>query len=244
MKHVIFLSSLILSTTVFANDKIIIDQDTRVQITAQNRQRIHDSIGLLYLQMGKEGGICTGTVIGANHVVTAAHCLVKDGKLVTKVIFVPGLSDDLSKKKFPFGTFVASKLHVHPKYIGTPGVENDLGVVQFRENLPVSAINVAAAPAISNLPITITGYPGDKVTGTLWEGKGTRESLNVLSPLAHNVDTVAGQSGSAVRATINGVVRVIGVHSSGNRVMGRKFNTAHFFSNESLKLINLWIRSR
>lgn len=43
----------------------------------------------------------------------------------------------------------------------------------------------------------------------LWEGKGSRDSLNFLSPLAHNIDTVAGQSGCAVRATINGVVRVI-----------------------------------
>ena len=244
MKHIILVSSLVLSTTLFANDKIIIDQDTRVQITAQNRNRDHDSIGLLYLQKGDKAGICTGTVISANHVVTAAHCLVKDGELVTKVIFVPGLSEDLSKKKFPFGAFVASKLHVHPKYLSSPRVENDLGLVQFRENLPVDAIKVAAAPAVTNLPITITGYPGDKVTGTLWEGQGTREDLNFLSPLAHNVDTVAGQSGSAVRATINGVVRVIGVHSSGNSVMGRKFNTAHFFSNESLQQINRWIRSR
>jgi glutamyl endopeptidase len=244
MKLTALLLATLTITSAYAQEKIVIDQDTRVRVTAQNYRRLHDSIGLLYIDTGKSQGLCTGTVIGINHVVTAAHCVVDKGQLVKKVIFVPGLNEDLSKKKFPFGTFTASKLHVLKAYMTNPMTVNDLAVIAFNENLPVAPLQIAVSPEANNLPLIITGYPGDKPNGTMWEGKGTRDRFNSMTPLAHNVDTAAGQSGSAVRTPMKGTEVIIGIHSAGNKMNGKSFNTAYFFSAESVRQIRQWMTIR
>lgn len=241
MKSHALLFALTLSVSAMAQNKIVIDTDSRERITATNHRRLHDSIGLLYIETEKSAGTCTGTVIGPNHVVTAAHCVVQDGKFVKKVTFIPGINDELKSKKFPFGVFTASRLRALSSYISAPHTPNDLALITFNENLPVPALPLAVAPDTHKLPITIAGYPGDKATGTLWEGKGTRDRFNSQTRLAHNVDTAPGQSGSAVRATVRGVESVIGVHSSGNRMNGTLFNSAYFFSAESVRTLKSWM---
>lgn len=240
MKLSFLVFALVVSTSALAGIKIVIDSDTRERITSASHRRLHDSIGLLYIENEASSKTCTGTVIGLNHVVTAAHCVIANGKFVDKVTFIPGINEYINLKKFPFGTFKASRLRALSSYFSAPYAHNDLALITFDENLPVPALPLAVAPDYK-IPITIAGYPGDKDIGTLWEGKGTRDPLNSQTRLAHNVDTAPGQSGAAVRATVKGITSVIGVHSSGNRVNGLLFNSAYFFSPESIRTLKSWM---
>jgi V8-like Glu-specific endopeptidase len=58
------------------------------------------------------------------------------------------------------------------------------------------------------------------------------------------VDTAAGQSGSAVRTPMKGTEVIIGIHSAGNKMNGKSFNTAYFFSAESVRQIRQWMTIR
>lgn len=250
-KTTLLFSLLALSTLAQAHNtnpspKIVIEGDTRVRITAKNHRALHDSIGLLKITTASGTGFCTGTVIGINHVVTAAHCLVDNKKFVDKVEFIPGINGDYSVAKRPFGTFKAIKLQVFKAYFSTGATGDDLGLLKFAENLPVSPLPIGEAPTSaayleSNVKLTIAGYPGDKTMGTLWEGKGYRYGSILWNPsAAHNVDTAPGQSGSAVRTFTNGKERVVGVHSSG--VRGKvSFNEAKFFSADTVQVLKKWM---
>jgi V8-like Glu-specific endopeptidase len=241
MTITIFLIALLSFSNVFAEQDIVIEEDTRVQITSGNHKSIHDSIGLLHIDFGSSKSYCTGTVIGLNHVITAAHCVISKGKFAEKVSFMPGHNDKVKNKKFPFGKFTATKIFALNSYFRQAVPENDLAVIAFNENLPVTAIKIASQRSFIG-EIIIAGYPSDKDFGTLWEGKGYRNYF--LKSNAHTVDTASGQSGSAVRTQIANQEVIIGIHSSGHKNNQGKYNTAYFFEPNSIRLINQWMNSR
>jgi V8-like Glu-specific endopeptidase len=240
--------------------KHVIDKDTRVRITATNHKVLHDSIGLLVISEDDGVGYCTGTVIGQRHVVTAAHCLVSDKKFVNNIKFIPAHNGNVYSAKRPYGTFTASKMTVLKAYFASNSTEDDLGLLTFDENLPVTALPIAVAPSTSlvrvisgplatpmvipggAVELTIAGYPIDKEMGTLWEGTGARYRSFITGPsTAHDVDTAPGQSGSAVRSKVKGIESVVGVHSSGNQGIFTDYNEAKFFTSQTVTLLKKWI---
>ncbi|WP_066499396.1 trypsin-like serine peptidase [Abyssisolibacter fermentans] len=50
---------------------------------------------------------------------------------------------------------------------------------------------------INNKSITVTGYPGDKPSGTMWSDSGTTYDVSTRT-FKHNADTMGGQSGSPI----------------------------------------------
>lgn len=249
-KSTLLLALLTLSTLGHAytnpEPKIVIGGDTRVRITAKNHKTLHDSIGLLKITTASGTGYCTGTVIGINHVVTAAHCLVDNKKFVDKIEFIPAINGDVTFGKRPFGSFKAIKFQVLKAYFTTSSTADDLGLLKFAENLPVSPLPIGEAPTAAayigtDVKLFIAGYPGDKTMGTLWEGKGNRYGSILWTPSAgHNVDTAPGQSGSAVRTYVNGKERVVGVHSSGVRG-ATNYNEAKFFTAQTVEILKNWM---
>ena len=138
-KRTLVAAMLTLSTYVLANENPspdrVIDGDTRVRISSVNHKILHDSIGLLVIKTKTGTCYCTGTVIGQNHVVTAARCLVENKQFADKIEFIPGINGPVKSAKRPFGIFKAIEMKVFKAYFQSGATSDDLGLLKFAENL-------------------------------------------------------------------------------------------------------------
>lgn len=219
----------------------VIGKDERVQITSQNNQILHRSIGLLEIRFGQDYYTCTGTVVGPKHVITAAHCLYEDGKMPDEVVFYPAVKSDPEKVSPPLGKFTASVAEILKNYTILPTDLYDVGMIEFKQILPVKPLPLAMPSynLTKSHTLSVAGYPGDKNYGTMWESKAVLSSTWNPSLNQHKLDTVAGMSGSSMRMGAN----VVGIHSAGRRDESGKYvmNYSHFFTAESLAAVKSWI---
>lgn len=71
---------------------------------------------LLEVHFSRNSYTCTGSVIGQETVISAAHCFTKPGQTLTKVNLFPGPVQVLKEKKY-----VADVVAIHKKYSALPG---------------------------------------------------------------------------------------------------------------------------
>lgn len=157
---------------------------------------------------------CTGTLIGAKTILTAAHCI--DGTGASNYAFVVGGK-----------VYGASSVKVHPGWDGDAddyeGI-NDLAVILLKTAPPVAPSPIATAPVKSGLNLTLVGFG---VTGEDYDDYGTkRVTYNSISRVgstkiywqpANGVGTTCyGDSGGPAFATVNGEEVQVGITSGGD----------------------------
>jgi V8-like Glu-specific endopeptidase len=167
---------------------------------------------------------CTGTLIAADVVLTAAHCLWSPafGRAPRRISASPGRRD---RATFPFGSIPARSWYIPRGFMRRTGKARkafDFGVIHLVRPFarPDRFMPVRALPdsALSGLTasglVTIAGYPGDRPVGSMWRHS---ERLKRFSRalLYYSVDTCPGHSGSPIWAVVDGRRTVIGVHTSG-----------------------------
>jgi len=188
----------------------------------------------LFDEGGQPSGHCTGTLIGPDALLTAAHCLWNrdTGAFVRDIAVVPGKSGDLE----PFGFEWALNWWVPDAYIDSGGSDLwDWGVVKLNADglgqsvgwFQVAQLTTATLSRIDFQP-AIVGYPADKEgddASTMWGG--IKDEFLRVGPhdLFHEIDTFPGESGSAIFSAntsdmgIFGLI--VGVHTTGGAAVNR-----------------------
>jgi MYXO-CTERM domain-containing protein len=136
----------------------------------------YEAVGLIYHEEGNSGGLCSGTLVHKQWIVTAAHCVESmEGRGET--YFMLGDSwDDRSSRWIE-----VTEMHRHPDYSGSGSGYHDIGVMKLFntvtnvEFIPVNDDWLSSAKLEGEL-VTYVGYGNSNDNGG---GSGTKRTTDV-----------------------------------------------------------------
>lgn len=218
------------------------DERVRVQNTTQIPWRLNAS--LLITAADNSQWIGTGWFISPRTLVTAGHVVHiknsgrpgRDG-FVKKIQVIPGRNGS----QMPFGALTSTEFFTVRGWADS-GLENfDYGAIvlsaSFPQNLGFFSFGTFDDATLLAATANISGYPGDKPTGTQWFDKRRVSSVKP-EKVFYAADTAGGQSGACVYLIRNGERIGIAVHAYG----GTTANSGTRISNEVFANLTNWKR--
>jgi glutamyl endopeptidase len=165
------------TTRSLSTSQALIGTDERMQCGVS--QYPYSSVGQITFTSSTGGYICSGTLIGPNQVLTAAHCLwdLDTKQFVTDVEFAPGRYRTADGSTVnPFGVYAFDHATVYQLYKDSNGGIGDMGVI----TLGSPAGNITGYLGVSRfcsigsqVGISIAGYPSDKPFGSCYYSQCT-----------------------------------------------------------------------
>ena len=214
----------------------IIGTDDRVQIhnTSAYPWRAHASL----LMTAADGSSWIGTAwfIGPRTLVTAGHCVFiknsgvpgRDG-WVRSIRVMPGRNGST----LPYGSATSTTFRSVTGWTSGGNHNYDYGAIILPSNLGSTVgwfgYGVYSDGQLNGSTVNISGYPGDKPAGTQWY-HSNRVTAVTATKVYYVVDTMGGQSGSAIYQIRDGGRYAVAVHAYGGATAksGTRINRAVF----------------
>ncbi|MCM3872919.1 MAG: hypothetical protein ND895_19740 [Pyrinomonadaceae bacterium] len=211
--------------------------DNRVKITNTSVYpwRVHAS--LLITAADGSGWIGTGWFIGPHTLMTAGHVVYiknsgvpgRDG-WVRSIDVMPGRNGSA----LPYGKVTSKNFRTVTGWANTGDENFDYGAIIIPTNLGNTTgwfgFGVYSDAVLTASVGNISGYPGDKPSGTQWYDAHRIASVNARK-VYYDIDTFGGQSGSGVYRIIDGGRFGVAIHAyggattnSGTRIVTPVFN--------------------
>jgi V8-like Glu-specific endopeptidase len=205
----------------FANmvSEVVIGTDDRIRITGTTNYPWRTICSLLVTAQDNSRWIGTGWLVGHRTVITAGHVIYihSRGGWVKNVEVIPGRNG----ASRPYGSCQSSALRSVTGWTKNRKRSHDYGAIILPSNCPYGqqlgyfGYGNYSSSTLRNLTVNISGYPGDKPSGTQWWH--ARKVSNVNSrTLVYNIDTAGGQSGSPVWRVKDGKRYAVGIHTNGS----------------------------
>lgn len=188
------------------------------------------SLGRVNVVLGMRRSHCTGTLIGARQVITAAHCLF-DGK-INEFVKPSGVHFVAAQDRDKFAAHsVATALVTSPDFrfrveerprwdkIAPSMIKNDWAIVTLAEALPSPPVPIRAMPA-ARLPdeageIALAGYGGDRAfVLSAHKGCTAQTDAPAAGMILHTCDSMPGESGSPLLLLDGEKAWIVGIHSA------------------------------
>jgi V8-like Glu-specific endopeptidase len=217
--------------------KTVHGTDNRIQInnTATYPWCVHCS--LLITAADNSKWIGTGWFIGPHTLMTAGHVVYiknsgvagRDG-WVKNILVMPGRNGN----SLPFGSVTSTNFRSVTGWTQSGNEFYDYGAIILSTNLGNSTgwfgFGVYSDSDLVASVGNISGYPGDKPSGTQWYDYHKIASVDSRK-VYYDIDTYGGQSGSSVYRIINGGRYGVAIHAyggattnSGTRIVTPVFN--------------------
>lgn len=213
----------------------IIGGDDRVQITATNTYpwRVHAS--LLITAADGSKWIGTGWFIGPHTLMTAGHCVyIKNSGVTGRDGFVRSISvmPGRNGNALPFGAVTSTDFRTVQGWAANGDQNYDYGAIILPSDLGATTgwlgFGIYDDNTLTSSTGNLAGYPGDKPSGTQWFH--ARKIISVgPQKVYYDIDTMGGQSGSAVYRIVNGQRYAVAIHAYGGSAnSGTRINNAVF----------------
>lgn len=217
--------ALLLAPSLIAPDARALELDRLRMLTAEEHKAWR-AVGRVNIAQFAERGMCTGTLIDEDIVLTAAHCLISDrtGKphKPGNIHFVAGW-----RQGQRVGSSKAVEIHIHSGYKFNQGSEleqvaNDVALIRLKHKIPQAAapaFSIAPSPT-QNPPLTLISYRRDRAHA-LTRQDGCEILGEKGAVMALGCDVTFGASGSPIFMDVEGEQRLVGVISGMSRSKGR-----------------------
>lgn len=209
-----------------------VDDRVRIDQTANYPWRVHCS--LLITAADNSNWIGTGWFISPNVLITAGHVVFITGSAVpgqngwvSRIRAIPGRNGTQK----PYGEASSTTFYSVRGWTENANPEYDYGAIVLDAPLGNQTgwlgFGVYADTDLTSATANISGYPGDKPSGTQWYGARRIDSVGPRK-VFYDVDTAGGQSGSAVYRIKDGSRYGVAVHAYGGAMVnsGTRINRA------------------
>jgi V8-like Glu-specific endopeptidase len=211
--------------------------DNRVKITTNSIYPWRAHASLLITAADGSQWIGTGWFIGPHTLMTAGHVVYitnsgvagRDG-WVRSIDVMPGRNGS----SLPYGKVTSKNFRTVTGWANSGDENFDYGAIIIPTNLGNTTgwfgFGVFSDADLKASVGNISGYPGDKPAGTQWYDAHRIDSVNARK-VYYDIDTMGGQSGSAVYRIMGGDRFGIAIHAyggastnSGTRIVTPVFN--------------------
>jgi len=211
--------------------------DNRVQITNTTIYPWRAIASLLITAADNSMWIGTGWFIGPHTLMTAGHVVyIKNSNVpgrdgwVKKIQVMPGRNGS----KLPYGSVTSTSFRSVTGWTKSGDENFDYGAIilptELGKTVGTFGFGVYSDADLVSCIGNISGYPGDKPTGTQWYDYHKIASVNSRK-VFYDIDTAGGQSGAPVYRIISGARMAIAIHAyggattnSGTRIISAVYN--------------------